>query len=325
MHPIIVTDIGGTNARFAVAHLNDAGRISLSQERTYPGADFDSFEAAFACYRAEINDAAITSACIAIASPIVGDAIAMTNLPWAFSIAQARKDLSLDQMHVINDFHAVALGTCELTATDLASIKSGHAHSMGNRVVLGAGTGLGVAGLTYCSSVQTWLAISGLGGHANLAASDSYEVALIDSARAKFGHVSAEIFLCGMGLVNLYHAVCDVEGQLPNGYSPADITERGLQGTDPLCEKTLAAFCGFLGAVSGNLALTFGARGGVFVAGGIVPRFVDYVRNSTFNARFIHKGPMSDFVADIPVDAVMHSAAGLLGAAYYARGLAASS
>lgn len=316
--PFIVADIGGTNARFALAHHDATGGLQLSHAKNYVGAAFDAFESVFSVYRETLSGVEITSACIAIASPMRGDVVAMTNLPWAFSIAQARDDLSLDHLYVVNDFHAVALGISALAERDLQCVKPGRCEALGNRAVLGAGTGLGVAGLTYCPETKRWHAISGLGGHVNLASSDDFETALIDAARRRFGHVSAEVFLCGGGLANLYHAICDVEGTQPQAYSPEIITENGLAHKDAACEKTLASFCAFLGSVAGNLALTFGAQGGVYVAGGIVPRFVSYLQASAFVDRFSHKGIMRDYVNDIPVHVVMQGQVGLLGAAQYA-------
>ncbi len=318
MFPFLVADIGGTNARFALVTTASNGlQPELSHLKIMPGADYPSFSSALNAYLSTLECRRPKAACIAIASPIQGDRIEMTHLPWAFSIEELKKAFDFDFFEVMNDFNAVALGVSVLTEKDIDEIKPGAVHDHEPRGIIGPGTGLGVSGLAYCHESGLWLPISGLGGHVNLPAATPYECRLIAAVMEDLGHVSAELMISGTGLGNLYTAVCKMEGQAPKKLSPADITTRALNETDIHCVKTLECFCAFLGSVAGNLALTFGARGGVYIAGGIVPRLIAFLKESAFVDRFVHKGVMSDYVKNIPVSVITNTQVGLVGAAVW--------
>ncbi len=318
MFPFLVADIGGTNARFAlVMKPSNGAQPELSHLKIMPGADYPTFFSALTAYIAGLVCDKPKAACIAIASPINGDVIEMTHLPWSFSIEETKKVFGFECFDVMNDFNAVALGVSVLSENDLEMIKSGAEHDYEPRAIIGPGTGLGVSGLTYCPDSERWLPISGLGGHVNLPAATLYESELIAAVMEDLGHVSAELMISGMGLGNLYSAVCKVAGQTPKVLSPAVITANAINETDVNCIKTLECFCAFLGCVAGNLALTFGARGGVYIAGGIVPRFVEFLKDSAFVERFQHKGVMSDYVKNIPVSVITNTRVGLIGAAVW--------
>ncbi|MFL0798876.1 MAG: glucokinase [Agarilytica sp.] len=318
MFPFLVADIGGTNARFAlVMQPSNGAQPELCHLKIMPGVEFPTFSSALNAYLSALECENPTSACIAIASPIDGDRIEMTHLPWSFSIDEIKQCFGFKYCEVMNDFNAVALGVSELTDNDIDVIKTGAAHDCEPKAIIGPGTGLGVSGLTYCRESELWLPISGLGGHINLAATTSYECDLIRTAMDDLDHVSAELMISGTGMGNLYAAVCRVAGQPPRVLSSAEITSNALSGADVNCVKTLECFCSFLGGVAGNLALTFGARGGVYIAGGIVPRFISFLKESAFVDRFGHKGVMSEYVKNIPISVITNTHVGLIGAAVW--------
>lgn len=320
MHPFIVADIGGTNARFALVRTVGDGVQAVSeleQIKILPGADFATFSDALSAYLESLEGPKPLSACIAIASPIDGDEIHMTHLPWSFSIKQIQKQFGFQLFEVMNDFKAVAIGTSVVSSQDLVLVKSGVSGPFENRAIIGPGTGLGVSGLSYVQSTKSWLPISGLGGHVNLPAVNDFECEIIKLVGQKFDHVSAEVLISGSGLVTLYNAICEVEGCEAKTLSPAEVTQEALSESDAQCLLTLETFCAFLGTVAGNVALTFGAKGGVYIAGGIVPRVAYFIKKSPFSDRFVHKGVMSEYLSNIPVNLIVNTHVGLLGAAVW--------
>lgn len=313
MFPYIVADIGGTNARFALVTDKDGDQFIIEHVNILSGSNYAQFTDALEAYIASLNGIKPTSACIAIAGPVDGDLVKMTNLPWSFSKQEIKKQFDLQSFEVINDFAAVAIASSRLTPENLISIKSGTINPTANKAVLGAGTGLGVAGLAH--NAGAWLPISSEGGHVNMAPATVFEAEVITAAIKRYGHVSAENFLSGPGLVNLYTSICDVQGAAIQSFEPKDVTAKALDNSDEQCRQTLSTFCAFLGTVSGNLTLTYGAKGGVYVAGGIVPRFIDFLRESDFIARFSEKGIMSHYVEDVPVNLIAYEQTAFLGAA----------
>lgn len=316
MLPYIVADIGGTNARFGLVEtLELNGQPSVERIEILPGQDFPSFADALAHYISGLGGVRPTAACIAIASPIEGDWIHMTHLPWAFSIKETKQKFGFKIFDVMNDFKAVAMGVSVTTSNDLTLVKDGVAVPKENKAIVGPGTGLGVSALTFCEASGRWLSISGLGGHVNMPAVSDFEVAVIQAAMKKLPHVSAELLISGTGLPYLHEAVCDVIGEVPCAKTASDITHYALNEKKLTCIKTLDVFSAFLGIIAGNLALTFGARGGVYIAGGIVPRFIEVLKNSDFIKRYENKGVMSDYVKKIPVYVLTNPHNGLVGAA----------
>ncbi len=313
MFPMIVADIGGTNARFALVTGRSGNLFEIERIVILSGSEFGSFSDAMREYISSLGGVEPRAACVAIAGPIDGDAVKMTNLSWAFSRKGIQDEFGFDAFHVINDFAAVAIATSRLTEKDVTVIKNGATDAHANKAVFGPGTGLGVAGLAF--NAGSWLPIPSEGGHVNIAPSSEYEAELIKSAVSWLGHVSAEAFISGQGFVNLYTAICDVEGKEMQQYGPADITDNALTNNDALCVATLETFCALMGSFAGNLALTYGAKGGVYIAGGIVPRITDFIRSSAFSARFSEKGVMSDYVKDVPVYLISYEQVAFLGAA----------
>jgi len=317
MFPSIVADIGGTNARFALVTGEANGQFVIEQVQILNGADFDTFELAMKAYIDSLEAIKPISACVAIAGPIEGDSVKMTNLNWSFSISAVRERFGFDKFEAINDFAALAVATSALGADDLISVRAGDRDLLGNKAILGPGTGLGVAGLAY--NHGQWLPIPSEGGHVNLAPATALECDVIKAAISLHGHVSTETFISGPGLVNLYNALCAVKGEQPRQLEPKQVTGDGLAGSDATCEEALNTFCSILGSFSGNLALTYGAKGGVYLAGGILPRMVDFLKASTFSQRFEEKGVMSPYVQGIPVDICGHKPTAFLGAAAWLK------
>lgn len=297
LYPRLLADIGGTNARLA---WQDQHQAPLSHVATLRCADHATLLEAIRQHLA-VHGLAPPKACgIGIATPVTGDAVAMTNHHWSFGIAELRRRLGVRHLTVLNDFTATALALAELPATQLRRLGGGEAVPGAPKAVLGPGTGFGVSALLDPDGVRP-LAISGEGGHATLSAQDADEARIIDHLRQRFGHASIERALSGPGLVNLYEATATLEGAAVHTLSPSDVIDRARRGDDACCRRALDLFCALLGAVSGNLALTFGARGGVYLAGGIAPRIADDLAASDFRRRFEGKGRFAGYLTAIPV------------------------
>jgi glucokinase len=313
MFPFIVADIGGTNARFALATGRKDDQIQIEEARTLNGRDFPTFEEALDAYSGTLNGIKPRAACVAIAGPVGEDQVSMTNLSWNFSLSETRQRFGFEKFVAMNDFAAQAVAASELQGDDLLAVKAGQINPIGNKAIFGPGTGLGVAGLAHHKG--DWIPIPSEGGHVNIAPATDVECEIIKAAMKRWGHVSAERFISGPGLVNLYETVAEVRGEQPRTLEPKDVTAGALAGSDPLCVETLQVFCSLLGSLAGNLALTYGASGGVYMAGGILPRFAEFLQQSTFSERFTEKGVMSKYVKDIPAYLVVRPNAAFLGAA----------
>jgi len=307
----LVADIGGSNARFGL--LRD-GVSKPFECRTLPTGDFPNFVDAVEHYMALCGSPTVTEAAVAIANPVTGDAIKMTNQHWSFSTEQARKHLRLDRLLMLNDFAALAMSLPQLPMQDLRQLGGRERLQQAPCALLGPGTGLGVSALLPAGDGR-WVPLAGEGGHITAAAADDYEAEIIACLRREFGHVSAERVLSGMGLCNLYRAVTQLAGRSGPALTPAEVTQRGLAGEDADCAAALALFCSFLGTAAGSLALTIGALGGVYIGGGIVPRLGDYFHQSEFRSRFEAKGRLSGYLSPIPAYVIHAENPALIGAA----------
>jgi glucokinase len=294
--PRLLGDIGGTNARFAWQDRADAPPADVA---TYLCAQQATLLDAVRHYLAGHGKPVPRACGLAIATPITGDRVQMTNHHWSFSISGLQRDLALERLAVINDFTALALALPTLTAEDLHPVGAGTPAADCAFAVLGPGTGLGVSGLIPAGSGRL-VPITGEGGHVSLAAADAREAAVVERLKQRFGHASAERALSGPGLVNLYEAACALSGRTVEALGPADVIARARGGNDPCCVAALDLFFGFLGSVAGNLALTLGARGGLYIGGGIAPRLLPELERSTFRERFEAKGRFRDYLAAIP-------------------------
>ena len=305
----LVADIGGTNARFA---LIDANR-QLYAEHSLTCADFPDLATAITAYLQARGEPCPTRAAIAVATPITGDWIQFTNSPWSFSTETTRRELGLEQLLILNDFTALALALPLLGPDERRAIGGGTPIAEAPIGLIGPGTGLGVSGLVW--SGHHWLPLQTEGGHVTFSPADEREWAIGCLLRQRFGHVSPERLLSGPGLVNSYTALAELEGWPAEDLTPADITDRGLTGTCRHCVEVLELFCAALGTAAGNLAITLGARGGVYVGGGIVPRLGDFFDQSAFRSRFEAKGRFRDYLAAIPTWAITATNPALRGVA----------
>jgi glucokinase len=307
----LVADVGATNARFGLVSPTGA----VLHTRTLAVADHPTIGDSITAYLGERGALPMPrQGAIAIASTITGDRVAMTNHPWSFSIAALKSQLGFDRLEVINDFTALALALPHLSPEDRRPIGGGGASSAGAPIgVLGPGSGLGVSGLIPASA--GWIALAGEGGHATMAPATDRESAVLDRMRRHFDHVSAERILSGPGLVNLYNTLAMLDGVPSKGYTAAQITDPAIGAADPLCAEATSLFCAMLGTMAGNLALTLGARGGIYIGGGIVPRLGQRFAESPFRARFEAKGRFSQYLAAIPTYVVTHPLPAFLGCA----------
>ena len=313
MFPSLVADIGGTNARFAIVTGPRGQQFEFEHVALLRGEDFPNFEDAMAAYLADLGDCGLHSACIAIAGPIRGDDVKMTNLPWSFSQKALAAKFNLRSFVAINDFTAQALASSRIAPEGLTRLLDGDTNPVGNKAILGPGTGLGVAGLAWANTF--WLPIASEGGHSTMPAANLYEAEILGALMRQHGYVSAETCVSGPGLEHLYQAVADTKGYTAELLEAPEISLRALNDSDALCREALELFCAFLGTVSSNFALTYGATGGVYLTGGILPRFIDFVRASRFEERFRNKGVMSHYMQSIPVDIITYEQTAFLGAA----------
>jgi glucokinase len=306
----LVADVGATNARFGLVSPKGA----VLHTRTLAVADHPTIGDSITAYLGERGALPMPhQGAIAIASTITGDRVAMTNHPWSFSIAALKSQLGFDRLEVINDFTALALALPHLSPEDRRPIGGGASSAGAPIGVLGPGSGLGVSGLIPASA--GWIALAGEGGHATMAPATDRESAVLDRMRRHFDHVSAERILSGPGLVNLYNTLAMLDGVPSKGYTAAQITDPAIGAADPLCAEATSLFCAMLGTMAGNLALTLGARGGIYIGGGIVPRLGQRFAESPFRARFEAKGRFSQYLAAIPTYVVTHPLPAFLGCA----------
>ena len=327
--PWLLADVGGTNARFG--WLAD-GVGQVSHVATLPVARFSGPAPAAQAYLADLAlqlGAAYQpprAAAFAVATAVGADQVALTNSGWRFSRQATQQQLALDALVVLNDFEALALALPRLQPAQLRMIGTAGAVGSVNpvdrwslpipnaaRAVIGPGTGLGVAGIV--PTPQGWVPVPGEGGHASLSAGDDFESALLAAVRQVHAHVSAERLLSGIGLPVLQRAVAAVLGQPAAALTTEQIVERGLARQDAVCDRTIDAFCALLGSFAGNVALVLGARGGVYIGGGIVPRLGDRFFESRFRERFEAKGRFQNYLQAIPTALITDTLVALTGAA----------
>lgn len=310
----VLADVGGTNARFAWQPHQEA---AIEAVHTLRCADHATLADALHAYLVWAERPVPPACAIAIANPVVGDWVSMTNHHWAFSIAQLKAQLGFHRLVVINDFAALAIAIPALPAQELHQI-GGMAPLPGSAIALiGPGTGLGVSGLLP-NGQGGWVAVQGEGGHVTLGGTTPRERAVLAALEARYGHASAERAVCGQAIIDIRTALGELDrvGHALVHATAAEITAVALEGGDPLCVEALNLFCAFLGQAASNLALTLGAKGGVYVGGGIVPRLGGFVDVSPFRARFDTKGRLSKYLADIPVFVIRSpQSPALLGAA----------
>ncbi len=312
--PVLVGDIGGTNARFALIADRDA---PLEVFHSVPTGDFADIESAVEESVFAHSALRPRSALIDLAAPVVGDAVDLTNADWVIRPLDMISRLGLEDVILLNDFEALALALTALADKDLALIGDAASAGEGAKVVLGPGTGLGVGALV--DSGAQWVPVPGEGGHVALGPMEPDEFPLWANIEPEHGRISAEALLAGRGLVRLYRAVACTEGATATFSKPAEITEAALGGRDAIATRTLALYCRLLGRVAGDVAVTFMARGGVYIAGGIAPRILPILRQSEFRSAMEAKAPHSALMAQIPSWVIVGENPALHGLAALAR------
>ena len=313
--PVLIGDIGGTNARFAILTDAYAEAREFAPVRT---ADFPTIDEAIQA--AVLDKTAIQprSAVLAVAGPVDGDEIDLTNCDWVVRPRAMIDGLGFADVIVLNDFEAQALAVAGMAPEHVVELGGGRAEAEATRVVLGPGTGLGVAGLVHAA--RMWIPVPGEGGHVDLGPRTDRDGEIWPHLERIEGRISAEQLLCGRGIVNLYRAVGAVAGAEPTlGDDPARITEAAVKRADPVATEALDLFATYLGRVAGDLALTFMATGGVYVSGGIGQHIVGILKSGGFRAAFEDKAPHRDLVASIATRLVIHPLAALSGLAAFAR------
>ncbi|HET7569809.1 MAG TPA: glucokinase [Gammaproteobacteria bacterium] len=289
----LLADIGGTHTRAACKRPG----MPAAQVQVFRNRDYGALGKLLRHYL-DSTGLKPQAAALAVASPVEGDEISLTNLNWTFSIESLRAQLGLDALHVFNDFTATALSLPYLDAEVCTQIGAGQPAAGAAVAVLGPGTGLGVSGLIPCG--DAWAPIAGEGGHVTLAAATEEESRLFHLLQPTLGHVSAEKLLSGPGLLQLYRGLAELRGETAVHAAPEAVTGHAVDGNDPLAAAGLAMFFALLGGFAGDVALTLGARGGVWLAGGILPGLVEALRQSEFRRRFAAKGRFNAYLEAIP-------------------------
>jgi glucokinase len=311
--PVLIGDIGGTNARFALIADRDAAPEVFHPVAT---ADFPDIESAVREGVFAYSELRPKTALIDLAGPIVGDAVDLTNAHWVVRPKDMIERLGLEDVVLLNDFEALALSLTSLD--DDARVAIGEAsEGRGAKVVVGPGTGLGVGALVDAGGI--WVPVPGEGGHVALGPAEADEFPLWANIEPEHGRISAEALLCGRGLVRLYRAVAKTDARQATLGGPAEITKAGLAGSDPAAARTLALYCRLLGRLAGDMALTFMARGGVYIGGGISPRILPVLLEGEFRRAFEAKAPHEALMAEIPTWVIVAENPALQGLATFAR------
>lgn len=315
---VLVGDIGGTNARFALVDAEQGratGQWQLEAILTLPTAEFENIDGAIRAYyeRNGLAVGQIKRACLALACPVEGERIDMTNNHWCFERQGLASQLDLAELKLVNDFTAMALGMLCVDDSDLLQVGGGVSRDRSARLVIGPGTGLGVSGLVPYSG--GWIPLAGEGGHISMAPQDGVEKAILDGFQARYGRVSVERALCGQGLLELYQIKSEIEGVAPVLNTPAEVSKAATEDPDSIAGKALRRFFRMLGSTAGDLVLGIGARGGVYLCGGILPRVRELFVSSDFRQAFEHKGRFREYLQEVPVWLCVAEYPGLLGAA----------
>ena len=309
----LVADIGGTNARVAIANHSDHG-WRLDHIWRQSCADYTDVNALFASYQSFLGDSLPDNACVAAAGPVLQDRISMTNLPWAFSRAELQQCLDAQTLYLVNDFVALARSIPELQAQDKVVIKPGE-NIRAPILVIGPGTGLGVAVLI--ETATGWEVLSSEGGHMSLSATDDQQSAVLHVLQKEFGYTNVEMVLSGAGLARLDSIVRQIENAPEVNHSAQQVVSLALSGEDAYCLQTVQLFVKWLAQVASDMALVYGALGGVYLSGGVLSNMTTLLSEMSFPQYFINKHNRADYLQSIPVQLITHPMPALVGAAAY--------
>lgn len=312
--PILVGDIGGTNARFAVIEHEAAETGAPQVVRT---ADFATIDDAIQSVVLDRLGVQPRSALLAVAGPVNGDEIPLTNCPWVVRPRAMERTVGIGDTMVLNDFEAQALAVVALGSHHVEKIGGGDGLPNAGRAVLGPGTGLGVAGLLHFE--DRWVPVAGEGGHMDIGPRTPRDYKIWPHIEPLDGRVSGEQILSGRGLVSTYRAIAIADGKDPTFATPAEVTKAALEESDPVAVEALELFVTCLGRTAGDVALVFKAQGGVYLAGGIAQRIVPALQKGNFRAAFNDKAPHSEWMAEIPVYVITDPLGALAGLSAYAR------
>jgi glucokinase len=292
--PRLLADIGGTNARFAL----ETGPGEIGQVQVYPCADYAGVAEVIKKYLKDTKIGRVNHAAIAIANPVAGALVSMTTHDWTFSIEATRRALGFDTLLVVNDFTALAMALPGLTDSQRVQVGGGARRPNSVIGLLGPGTGLGVSGLIPAD--DRWIALGSEGGHATFAPADEREDLVLQYARKKWSHVSFERVAAGPGVEVIYRALAARDKKrVPSNFDTSDVVKRALEG-EPLATESVDVFCGILGTFAGNIAVTLGSLGGIYIGGGVVPRLGELFERSSFRARFEAKGRFEAYLQSVP-------------------------
>ena len=311
----LTADVGGTNVRFGVVNHNadKSSRPLITEQMIYPCASFESIDVAVETYRKDINKPLPEIACVAVAGPVKNNNVRMTNRDWMISGNDLTDRFGFQEVILLNDAEAIAYATRVIGPTELKLIKSGQALDQAPAAVITAGTGVGVASIAPFDG--RWYPLASEAGHITLAPRTPKEIALFDFIRSVAGSISAELLLSGEGIRRMYYALAAVEGIAVEKSKPKEIAERAVDNSDPLAVETLTIYCSLLGAFAGDIALTFGARGGMYLAGNVMRTIEPFLAKSDqFCENFENKRSMLHYLTDIPVNVIMVEEPGMVGA-----------
>lgn len=309
---LIVADIGGTNARFAIARRGEDGATTIDTVRTFTNSQFTAVDELLGAYMVDLEGSVPTAASLAIAGPNDGKTGYMVNLGWHFDAQQIATACHLQQVHLVNDFSALALGIPGLAEADSRCLQIGQPH--GNTLsICGPGTGLGVAALILQGDKH--LALATEGGHVAFSACSELEQRLHSFYQPGAGFLPVEYLLSGRGLPVIYQFLCSEAGQAAEDLDPYEVGTSALDGSRPLCQQAVLLFLTMLGTALGDFVLAHGATAGMYIGGGIVPRFADLIEDSELLQRFCEKGPMSDYMEKVPLHLITADYVALKGAA----------
>ncbi|MCP3951167.1 MAG: glucokinase [Desulfobacterales bacterium] len=307
----LVADIGGTNARFA---LIEGSGFELIEARSLICAEYPTIVDAIQAYLDGISSAIPVRGVISVAAPVTGGQIQMINHNWHFCIDACRQQLGWKSIKVLNDYTALALALPFLPENQCQKIGGGEISSNHAKAVIGPGTGLGISGVLPVAGTDTWLPLQSEGGHSSYGGLTDREIDVIRLIRKKQPHVSAESIVSGPGISLIYSALTQLETGHPVNLRPDEISELAIGGKSAEAMETLAMFCSVLGTMAGNLALTLGARGGIYIGGGILRKMVHILRGSDFRERFEQHGRLTSYLSRIPTYLIDTDYPALIGA-----------